>query len=295
MLKDNIIEWMLEIFDNIVTDKIIERKRTILQKFFALGSVKDSNPSVRIIYPPIPWEEKLADITHLLPYMVIEDFQAIHKLTKDLNIVGCDDIKAMTTEVYDEHTDRFSNKIFICLPRNPCAQTYLKKISEARFDIKSSTEKSKKRKYIIWKGGKNNEPICVYSPQSKYLSIQRRRTTNMSWKNDPGSCTAVDFAIVARFRDPSLSQFPDIGTLSCIFVFGIRGLGTWGAAWYIDRCYEDISKKIIKDESLQILLRVEYRNHRIRSIVDVSDEPQKYFNEENSDKFIKSKINRYIT
>lgn len=177
MFKDNIIEWMLEIFDRIGTDKITEQKRTVLQRFFALGSSKDSRPSVRIIYPPIPWVEKWADVTHLLPYMVIEDFQAIHKFTKDLNIAGCDDVKAKTTEVFDEHHERFANKIFICLPRNLCAQRHLEKIPESRFGFKieHSAGNDKETKYIVWKRKANDNPLCVYSPQSKYLLIQRKK------------------------------------------------------------------------------------------------------------------------
>lgn len=294
-LKDHLIEWILEMSDVVQVDELVERKRGILQRFFSLGAIREESPSALIVYPPIAVEKEFGDVTHLLPYMVLEDFLAIHKLTKDLNIAGIDKVRATTTEIYDERRERHSNKIFICLPRNKPAENYLSKIPESRFCIEQSIEDNIISRKIIWQSDKNSttEKIVVQSPQSKYLRLQRSEKDEASWKNDPGKCTAVDFAVVARLPDPVGLVQPELRILSTLFVFGIRGLGTWGAAWYIDICYEELSKYLFEGQSYQALLKVTYWNYRIREVIDVSDQPREFFDNEMNTNTIKKKISEF--
>jgi hypothetical protein len=93
-------------------------------------------------------------------------------------------------------------------------------------------------------------------------------------------CAAVDFAVIARIIEPSGEARPAHERLSTLVLFGIRGLGTWGAAWYIDRCFEDLSEHLAASKDYHALLKVTYWNQRIRVVEDVSDKPQGFFDSE---------------
>jgi hypothetical protein len=62
------------------------------------------------------------------------------------------------------------------------------------------------------------------------------------------------------------------------FVAGIRGLGTWGAGWYIDRCPDELERlaeaaRETKNGDIQVLLEVTFSNYRIVEVEDVSSKP----------------------
>ena len=72
---------------------------------------------------------------------------------------------------------------------------------------------------------------------------------------------------------------------------GIRGLGTWGAAWFIDRKYRDFFETDENENKpLQMLLEVTYQNEVIYNVRNVSYEPESYFKNENTLDTIKSYI-----
>ena len=77
------------------------------------------------------------------------------------------------------------------------------------------------------------------------------------------------------------------------FIAGIRGLGTWGAAWYLDRRYREL-RKIKHNENVQLLLEIEYKNGRISNVIDVSSKDAEYFKERNKDISIKKDIHDHI-
>lgn len=71
------------------------------------------------------------------------------------------------------------------------------------------------------------------------------------------------------------------GTLKDYFLAGIRGLGTWGAGWFIDRRYNVFEQYAQhEDATIQLLLEVTYRNDRILDVRNVSDAPESYFSKE---------------
>jgi hypothetical protein len=293
IVKDNIVEWLFSIARDIGTDVAKDRKHYILQRFMDLGTIRGKATSARIIYPPLSHHDKEPewDITHLLPYMVLEDFQAINKIAKILSLIGCDDACAVTDDIYKQRMiDRCMNKFFLCLPhykRNKVAAEYLEHFPNKCFQIEDIEEiiggQTRPTHYIKWKLD-DESIININSPQSKYLWKQR---INMkpNWYHHAATCLAVDFAVLAKFQDKHMND--DARTF---FLFGIRGLGTWGAAWYIDHKYDDLIHHFNSLDEYQQLLRVEFQNHRIVNVEDVSKKPQDYFIEQNSDAYIEKEI-----
>ncbi len=280
-LKDHIIEWLFDIAEG-TTDE----KKEILKRFFDLGSTKENPvPNTIIVYPRS--DQRIGDASHLLPYMILEDFQAIHKLTKCLNIAGYEHVHACSLDMYEKAREKHQNEIFLCLPRNKPAQDCLELHKERRFGIERRDENGRKNWVILWKS-KHGENIEVRSPQTMYLLNQRSRTSS-TWTNSPGRCFAVDFGIIARFN--KISEVDPTDKLKQFFVFGIRGLGTWGAAWFLDRRSEYLRDKVTEGtEIIQLLLKVTYCNNRITSVEDVSDCDQMYFANEMDPAVIDEKI-----
>jgi len=84
------------------------------------------------------------------------------------------------------------------------------------------------------------------------------------------------------------------GKLKDYFLAGIRGLGTWGAGWFIDRRYHAIEKLCKGDDrDIQLLLEVTYRNEHVIDVRPVSHEPESYFRNEISVGTIRAVIKEY--
>jgi hypothetical protein len=102
---------------------------------------------------------------------------------------------------------------------------------------------------------------------------------------------AKDFAVLARFTDKSKNRPASEGFLKDYFLGGLRGLGTWGAAWFLDNGYHNFEN--LQEEDLQLLLEVIYRDGRIFTVKDVSNEPQEYFDSQNSKDRVLEVIDSY--
>ena len=287
--KDHLTEWMLDMAETVASESI--QKRKVLHQLFSLGSLSDHRPSTLIVYPNATPDtsscatvknrsdlRSFGDVTHLLPYMVLEDFQAIHKLTKCLNIAGCEEVSASTTDVFDPQAERRHNKIFLCAPRNEHARRFLAEIPEAKMSI---TGNSPEERVLTWQNQTGS--LSVKSPQSCYLRLQRNAMNQ--WHIHPGNCYCEDFAVFARFRNQATE--PNLATLSIMFLFGLRGLGTWGAAWYIDHCYNELAQKLTVDDPYRALLHVVFENNRIRKVTDVSQMDQQFFDTANDENHIR--------
>ena len=116
--------------------------------------------------------------------------------------------------------------------------------------------------------------------------------TSGEWNSEFGNIIAIDYAVIARFRDAKNMDVTSEGCLYDYFLAGIRGLGTWGTTWYIDRKYKQIVTDR-KNSDIQILLEVIFRNDRIFDIKDVSEEPPAYFENQNNLRTIKRRINQF--
>ncbi len=136
----------------------------------------------------------------------------------------------------------------------------------------------------------------IKSPLIKYIEQQRPYVDpEDDWNKSLGNIVARDYAIIARFnRIVQYNETPGMDKLKEYYLTGIHGLGTWGAAWYIDRFYGRFMDSNIEDmDSVQILVEVEYCDGRINYVKDVSDFPAEYFEEQQKLVTVKRVIKEY--
>lgn len=270
-----------------------------LKKFWQFSKLNNQvNPKVLVIYPPVPrdwmgmpecinlWQRRL------LPNIFFEDFKALHKILKNLAMVGLGEYKVYSK--YDTPPDfDKSNIIWICLPRQLRGLISLRNREDKIFDIipRNKTHEP----YIRWKN-KDGEWMNIKSPLIKYIQQQRPYVDpEGDWDRSLGNIVARDYAVIARFNQISqYNETPGMDKLKEYYLTGIHGLGTWGAAWYIDRFYGRFKDSNIEDmDSVQMLVEVEYWNGKINYVKDVSDCPSEYFEEQQKIGTVKKVIKEY--
>ena len=183
-----------------------------------------------------------------------------------------------------------SNIIWICLPRQLRGLDTLRNREDKIFDIIPGNKKQEP--YIRWKN-KDGEWMNIKSPLIKYIQQQRPDVDPIDdWDRSLGNIVARDYAVIARFNQISqYNETPGMDKLKEYYLTGIHGLGTWGAAWYIDRFYGKFKDSNIEDmDSVQMLVEVEYWDGKINYVRDVSNCPSEYF--ENQQK--RGTINKVI-
>lgn len=256
-------------------------KQRSLRAFWDLGSIEDhGSPRVSIIYPPLSrsqMEDRDPDhiwLERLVPNVVFEDFKAINKVEKTLRLIGHHQImtyasKDFPHDVYD------MNRVWVCLPRNyPALKQMGNYADEAWF--KFVPHQAGDEGYILWRPAGGNDFMTIKSPLSKYLLLQRTNISGGEWSPSHGRIIAKDYAILARFTDKREYGLKDY------FLGGIRGLGTWGAGWFIDRRYKSFLQWENRDDMpIQLLLEITYKNEHIHEVRDVSNMPLSYFENEN--------------
>ena len=265
-------------------------KQRSLRAFWDLGSIEEKGtPRLSIIYPPLdrsqmePQEPDQIWLERLVPNVVFEDFKAISKIEKTLRFIGHHQImtyasKDFPHDVYD------MNRVWICLPRNYPALKQMEAYREEAW-FKFIPRHVGREGYIQWRTRASKEFITIQSPLSKYLLVQRTYMSGGEWSPNLGRIVAKDYAILARFSDKRETGLKDY------FLAGIRGLGTWGAGWFIDRRYKSFLKwENREDAPIQLLLEVIYKNEHIHEVNDVSNMPLSYFENENDINTIKKCI-----
>jgi hypothetical protein len=184
------------------------------------------------------------------------------------------------------------NRIWLSLPRNPAAQERLAVFGgRSRFQFEGADSASR---CIVWTSRDGKRQVRVQSPLRKYLRKQRANGLD-AWRPEYGDIHARDLAVIARFhwKDTRLSWH---STFYDYFIAGIRGLGTWGAGWYITHRYADLARLVHEqaDENgegdVQALLLVTFDNYCIQDVIDVSDKDQGFFDRELEDSHIDSVI-----
>jgi hypothetical protein len=114
----------------------------------------------------------------------------------------------------------------------------------------------------------------VRSPLAKQMAAVRPSGFS-AWSSEYGKFEGKDYAVISRFR-----YHQDGQDFFHYFIAGIRGLGTWGAGYYIDTHPDRLAAVCGDDDKdVQVLLEVTYRNFRIAEVADVSDKPAEYFAE----------------
>lgn len=296
-IKGDLLDAILEL---ILETEVLRRKSLV--DFFRLGRTTNQKiPSVRLVCPQIHkhesgysgqdynWQERL------LPNVVYEDFRAIDKIRVVLRDIGIHDLIVQPPALLSEGPD--GNRIWLCVPRNHLAQAQLEELGErVCFHIVSARGKER---IIRWR--RKEEEVVVCSPLEKYLRLSRPEPTaddKRSWNLGYGKMYGVDYSIIARFNVGTLGNrsHPDWPFFHYYFA-GIRGLGTWGAGWFLDHRYESLSELSLDADNegtdLQILLRVEYFNYKIIHVEIVSNQPKAFFDEQFSDDYIHAQAEKY--
>jgi hypothetical protein len=293
--KDNFTH---DLYRTVIRMNLSPYKQEMLKKFFQFGQTGENiHPQLSIVYPAV--SRKLMDAEmekdfwykRLAPNLFFEDFKAIVKLGKVLRLIGLSDFKVFTTTEAPPEL-KFMNRIWICLPRLDNIYKKLEEYKkERRFTFIRKSPFS--RSTILWKSNSGKE-IEIYSPLAIYLKEQRKNMDiSGDWHQHLGRIYCKDFAVLARFTDNHIeNSYDQDSLLRDFFVAGIRGLGTWGAAWFLDRRYQSFHN-IDENSILQYLLEVIYQDGKIYDVIDVSDKPDDYFINENNINTIRNHITNY--
>jgi hypothetical protein len=287
-----------DLFQTLLRYRFSTRKHAALSRFWVFGTPdRPTFPNLAIVYPSMnrtfmgPQEDSALWLNRLEPNIVFEDFKALQKLEKTLRIVGFRDFRIFNTS--DVPVDlQYMNRFWICLRNTRLLEQAAEYKHVSRFEL--VRKENRAASYIRWKPCRGSRPsIMVRSPLAAYLREQRSALEiHGEWRPEMDRIIAKDFAVLARFRDTRQKVAMEDHYLQDYFLAGLRGLGTWGAAWFIDRKYEAF-ERLEDKQDFQFLLEVEYRNGRIFDVRDVSDEPQSYFHAENRISLIKKNIARF--
>lgn len=269
-------------------------KHKALTSFWRLGEAEGHELRLDVIYPAVDDPQPLAEYwrRRLLPNIVFEDSKAIQKLDKTFRLIGLRAFKYYNcTDIPNDIM--YHNRVWLCLPRNMAAQQALNKY-RSRCVFEMQPEMMDRAGLIRWRAKGATTFTEIVSPLRRYLDLQRDTATGnepLNWNGDLRNIIAKDYGIVARFSVDS--ELPTTkGSLKEYFIAGIRGLGTWGAGWFIDRRYKDFVN-YGAHEDIQMLVEVTYANGRILEVKDVSNEAQNYFTKQNDESEIKVVIDKY--
>lgn len=300
---------LLDLFEAVVRIRTEAERREQFASFFRLGvSAKRESPSVLLAYPPIhkhiqrpflqgetvqpanPKRDKYNWQERLLPNVVYEDFKCIQKIEAAVRHTGVQDISSVTID----HPSLMigpGNRIWLCLPRNEIGSSYLARLGKRAY-FKFERELGEERPHIIW-SPPGQGSLKIRSPMSRYLEIQKRPRRS-AWDPKFGKIVARDYAVIGRFATGDSKGLTRGEPYFHYYVAGIRGLGTWGAGWYIDRRPDELQRLARAAEAAssdpQVLIEVTYSNFRILSVEDVSFRDEKYFGSQSIDATIRSVI-----
>lgn len=289
-----------DLYETLLRYRFSTQKHKALNSFWSLGqSDRPLYAQLALIYPPVDRSYLKAEapdhfwLKRLVPHLVFEDYKALQKIEKTLRLINFRRFRTFTVGDLPSELE-FMNRVWLCWPRNQRAlrelQRYTRPHSDrARFHLVPARPNSSAK--IHWRHSTaSGSGLVVRSPLSKYLELQRRQHPGGEWNGELGRIVAKDYAILARFTDRERKE-PTISSahFKDYFFGGIRGLGTWGAGWFLDRRYSCF-KGVGEDEDIQLLLEVTYRHARILEVRDVSSESESYFRKANSIREIRRTI-----
>lgn len=275
--------------------RISNTKTIALRRFWRMGVVDGpTRHNTMIIFAPAappctkltssggnlaqPTEIQFCDlVTRVAPLIVFEDYKAILTLSRSLQLVGVTNVGDCAIDFIPRDIEMM-NRIWLCLPRNVPGRRQLERYdARRRFNF---VGRRNRPCFIEWKS--SNKTFRIESPLNSYKSEQATQTKPATM-TDSRSIIAKDFAVIARFCDHT-RQDMERGHLMDYFFAGIRGVGTWGAAWFIARRYNAFLQMDIADDicDVQLLVEITYNRGRITEVLDVSDQPETYFRQENS-------------
>ncbi len=289
-LRDFEISLTHDLYDTLLKYRHSTQKHKALKRLWTFGETdRPTHPGVAIVYPPVDREflrRERPDMfwqRRLVPHLVFEDHKCLQKIEKTLRLINFRNYRIFAT-VDAPAEINFMNRIWLCWPRNlraaPELDRYLKRGAPvARFRFSAGEHREPCIHWRLSAGSASH--IKIKSPLRKYLEVQRADRPGGKWTAEKGRIIAKDFAVLARFSDLRDPHVVHGMPLKDFFIGGIRGLGTWGAGWFIDRRYAEF-KQYAEDADIQLLLEVTYKAGRIIEVRDVSNESDLYFRTEYS-------------
>lgn len=289
-----------DLYRTMLRFRLSTKKISALHKFWKFGIPdRPTLPLLAIFYPPIDrsfmgkpqtknvWEYRLK------PNIVFEDYKALQKIEKTLKLINYREYKIYNSYDFLPGDIRYMNTLWVCVPRNPKSNKFLTR-HQGKVNFSFKVENDHRKSKLIWRPNlKKNQKVIIKSPLSKYLKRQRKDyDKNSEWQPQMSQIIAKDYGVIARFSHIPTSPSIVDGVLKDYFLAGMRGLGTWGAGWFIDREYNNFLN-YEEDDDLQILLEVTYCDGRIFEVKDVSKESQAYFNLQNNNEYIEEQIKNY--
>ena len=274
-------------------------------KFFRFGeSHRTGERPILIVYPPLTRDPSSRDSGVLLnwqerflPRVVFEDAKAIQDVEAVMRALNRR-YRTLTIGSPELPLEELGDRVWICIPRNPAAQKVLDAFRKAdltrvRFRFERRPYGKREELILLWRDSKGDD-IVIRSPLAKYLRYSRRPLGLSEWQPIYGYTFARDYAVFARFRIRPENAVHEREIFYHYFIGGIRGLGTWGAGWFIDhrskQLAESVSGLVDPDEDVQLLLEVTYQDYRIKDVRIVSDEPAEYFSDRYGDQFIQNEL-----
>ncbi len=268
-------------------------KLDCLSRFFldhdgTLDTGRSVSADFALIYRPVlrRFEDQSMDgefwQKRLMPNVIFEDSKAIQKLQKLLRLLGNSTKVYMS---YDLPNDlALLNRIWICAPRMDQA---LK--AAARAGAAFRFERTDAANILHFRRGRKS--VTLTSPLALYLEQQRAgKMTGGEWNSDLSNIFARDYAVLARL--PASDNGSAVaGQVADYYVAGIRGLGTWGAAWYLDRKFKELEHCPAAGR-VERLLEVTYFRGSIADVVDVTDKPPQYFAEQATLEVVRRQIDQ---
>ncbi len=253
-------------------------KKQVLKNFWRFGETERPNdPRVAIFYPPIN-RGGLSDggnpeywLRRLTTQVAFEDYKAIQKIDRAFRFLGLKGYRVYpSTEAPPEHP--WLNRVLLCLPRNRLGIEVLRERHSRRFNVQPADRAPVS---IQWRSG--NRDVVIYSPMAEYLRRQRSTMDiRGEWHGQLSRIIVKDFAVLARLQRRTGQPGQPLWDY---FFSGIRGVGTWGATWFLDHEFRQLLR-FGRNDDIQLLLEVTFRDGRIFKVADVSDRPQEYFNRE---------------
>lgn len=284
-----------DLYDTVLRYRLETRKHRALQSFWQLGTAeRPAHPRLVVVYPPVDTRYMRTEnpdavwLTRLMPNLVFEDFKALQKIDKSLRLIGFNEFSICSTAGIPSDVD-YMNRVWLCLPRSVRARKQLERYTD-RSRVQFVPRRPDAEARLRWRCA-DGSWTEIRSPLSRYLEEQRRGMGSGEWTAQKGKLVARDFAVLTRFIDRSDVAVRD-RPLVDYFLAGIRGLGTWGAGWFIDRKYPAFLHCRAGDD-IQMLLEVTYRDERIDDVRDVSSEPPEYFETQNDPRVIEEVIEDY--
>jgi hypothetical protein len=285
-------QWLThDLYDQLFRIHLSGFKQQQLMRFWRFGDTTSKVPRLAILYPPVERSNLPAGpeegywLNRLAPQMAFEDFKAIQKIERSLQLLRFDDYRIYPFVDAPPELE-WMNRVWLCLPRNRLGIKALREHLRTRFALPVVKDRPAVIEWQLASGDRAE----ITSPMAEYLRRQRViMNTSGEWHGQLNHIVAKDFAVIARLQRENAEEAESLWDY---FLAGLRGLGTWGAAWFIDRRYKAF-QGFDESDNIELLLQVTFRDGRILNVVDVSDEPAEFFDRENDANVIDDTIATY--